>query len=43
MFLGCLDVTLAKDVLLVGSQTNILAYDIDNNKELFHNEVRLSL
>ncbi|XP_003385146.1 PREDICTED: Bardet-Biedl syndrome 2 protein homolog [Amphimedon queenslandica] len=36
---GCLDIPLAKDVLLVGSQTNILAYDIDNNKELFHNEV----
>ena len=43
MFLGCLDVTSAKDVLLVGSQTNILAYDIDNNKELFHNEVRWTL
>ena len=39
--LGCLDTSVARDVLLVGSQTHVLAYDVDNNKELFHNAVRI--
>ena len=29
-----------KDVLLIGSQTHILAYDVDRNMDLFYNEVR---
>ena len=41
--LGCLDTSVARDVLLVGSQTHVLAYDVDNNKELFHNAVRIMI
>ncbi len=32
-----------KDVLLIGSQTHILAYDVDRNMDLFYNEVNNAL
>ena len=34
-----LDPSLDRDVLLVGSQTNLLAYDIEQNTDLFYKEV----
>ena len=36
---GALNPTLGRDVLLVGSQTNLLAYDIEQNSDLFYKEV----
>ena len=38
---GKLDRTQDNDVLLVGSQTNLLAYDVEKNSELFYKEVCL--
>ena len=28
------------DVLVVGTQTNVLAYDVENNSDLFYKDVR---
>lgn len=39
--LGSLDSRSSTDVLVVGSLTHVLAYDVENNRELFHNEVIL--
>ena len=36
---GCLDPTNKSDLLFVGTKTHILAYDVNNNKELFHKDV----
>ncbi len=38
---GQLDEQLKKDLLVVGTSTNITAYDIDRNVDLFFKEVRL--
>jgi len=37
---GQLDEQLKKDLLVVGTNTNIIAYDIDRNVDLFFKEVR---
>ncbi len=37
---GKLDPELDQDVLVVGTQTNVLAYDVEQNSELFYKEVR---
>ena len=36
---GTLNPKLGHDILLVGSQTNLLAYDIEHNSDLFYKEV----
>ena len=36
---GTLNPKLGRDILLVGSQTNLLAYDIEHNSDLFYKEV----
>lgn len=36
---GRLDPTLARDVLLVGTQTNLLAYDVEQNSDIFYVDV----
>ncbi len=36
---GQLDEQLQKDLLIVGTSTNIIAYDIDRNVDLFFKEV----
>jgi Bardet-Biedl syndrome 2 protein len=36
---GSLDLSNPSDVLLVGTHTHVLAYDVERNIELFHNEV----
>ena len=36
---GRLHPQLDYDLLMVGSQTNLLAYDIEKNKELFYKDV----
>ncbi len=36
---GCLDVTNKNELLLVGTKTSILAYDVNNNADLFYKEV----
>ncbi|XP_063103417.1 Bardet-Biedl syndrome 2 protein isoform X3 [Cavia porcellus] len=36
---GVLNPELGRDVLLVGTQTNLLAYDVYNNSDLFYREV----
>jgi hypothetical protein len=38
---GQLDEQLKKDLLVVGTNTNIIAYDIDRNVDLFFKEVSL--
>ena len=38
---GRLDPSLKRDILCIGSQTNLLAYDVHDNKDLFYKEVRL--
>ena len=38
---GRLHPQLDYDLLMVGSQTNLLAYDIEKNKELFYKDVRV--
>ncbi|XP_041369340.1 Bardet-Biedl syndrome 2 protein homolog [Gigantopelta aegis] len=35
---GVLDGNAAKDVLVVGTQTNVLAYDVENNSDLFYKD-----
>ena len=37
---GALDPTVDRDVLLVGTATDLLAYDVDENKDLFHKDVQ---
>ena len=37
---GRLDEQLPKDLLVVGTNTNIIAYDIERNVDLFFKEVR---
>lgn len=39
MVAGSLDATYAHDVLLVGTSTNLLAYDVEQNADLFFKEV----
>lgn len=39
VFVGSLDVGGSCDTLVVGSHTHVLAYDVERNVELFHNEV----
>ena len=39
LYTGNLDPSSSGDVLVVGSQTHILAYDVEKNAELFYNEV----
>ncbi len=36
---GRLDGELERDVLVVGSQTNVQAYDVETNSQLFYKEV----
>lgn len=36
---GKLDPSLGNDVLLIGSQTNLLVYDVEKNSELYYKEV----
>lgn len=36
---GQLDPELNRDILVIGSQTNILAYDVEKNAELFYKDV----
>ena len=36
---GCLDSSSRCDTLLVGTKTNVLAYDVNNNVDLFHREM----
>jgi len=38
---GQLNANKKSDTLLVGTKTNILAYDVDNNMDLFYKEVCL--
>jgi Bardet-Biedl syndrome 2 protein len=37
---GCLDPASRNDSLFVGTKTHLLAYDVNNNSDLFHKEVR---
>ena len=37
---GQLNVNSQNDVLVVGTQTNLLAYDVENNSDLFYKDVR---
>ena len=36
---GRLNPSAANDILAVGTQTNLLAYDVDNNSDLFYKDV----
>ena len=36
---GCLDSANKNELLLVGTKTNILAYDVNNNSDLFYKDV----
>ena len=36
---GRLDYQQSNEILLVGTQTNLLAYDIDNNSDIFYKDV----
>lgn len=36
---GTLDPETNHDVLVIGSQTNIIAYDVEKNSELFYKDV----
>ena len=36
---GQLDPERAKDMLFIGSETNLLVYDVDNNADVFDQEV----
>ena len=36
---GQLDTKSQHDVLVVGTQTNLLAYDVENNADLFYKDV----
>jgi len=35
---GRLDSTSSRDILCIGTQTNLLAYDVHDNKDLFYKE-----
>lgn len=37
---GKLDPSLNRDILLIGSQTNVLAYDVEKNSDLYYKDVR---
>jgi hypothetical protein len=37
---GILDSASKNEYLLVGTKTNVLAYDVDNNVDLFHKDVK---
>ena len=37
---GQLNINSQNDVLVVGTQTNLLAYDVENNSDLFYKDVR---
>jgi len=39
---GPLNPSSRKDVLVVGTQTNVLAYDVDNNSDLFYKDVSIN-
>ena len=36
---GRLNPALDRDILLIGTQTNILAYDVENNSDIFYKDV----
>ena len=38
---GSLDGMGVSDILMVGTQTNILAYDVQNNTDIFYNDVSM--
>lgn len=38
---GCLEPMSKSDTLFIGTKTNVLAYDVNNNTDLFYKEVRL--
>lgn len=38
---GSLDGMGVNDILMVGTQTNILAYDVQNNTDIFYNDVSM--
>lgn len=38
---GQLDPNKQNDVLVVGTQTNLLVYDVDNNSDLFYKDVSI--
>lgn len=38
---GCLTPNSSNDVLVVGTQTSVLAYDVQNNADLFYKEVNI--
>jgi Bardet-Biedl syndrome 2 protein len=38
---GILKLDTDKDVLLVGTQTNLLAYDVNDNSDMFYKDVSL--
>ena len=40
---GRLDPNRKNDILVVGTKTNVLAYDVENNQDLFYKEVSPSL
>ncbi len=40
---GHLNANSENDVLVVGTQTNLLAYDVENNSDLFYKDVSGSL
>lgn len=39
MCAGQLDPTKPNDILFIGSKTNLLAYDVENNRDIFDKEV----
>ena len=41
LYAGKMDPESNKDVLMVGSQTHVLAYDVERNADLFYKEVHL--
>ena len=41
MTAGNLNPALGYDILVIGSQNNLLAYDVEKNKELFYKDVRM--
>lgn len=38
---GALKPDAKNDILVVGTATNLLAYDVDNNTDLFYKDVRM--
>ena len=39
---GQLDLSKQNDVLVIGTQTNLLAYDVENNSDIFYKDVSIS-